>query len=107
MRALTVAILLVFGAFLGVAQSGRGTVDGAVFDRLGHKVAGAPVEAKNMVTGATSTEASNEQGVYTLSLPAGTYEITVSVGELKSIQQGVIVTPERPLHGIDVVLALP
>ena len=82
-------------------------IDGTVFDRLGHKVAGAPVAAKNMVTGATSTEASNEQGVYALSLPAGTYEITVSVGELKSIQQGIIVIPERPLHGINVVMALP
>ena len=42
-----------------------------------------------------------------LSLPSGTYELSVSAADHKYTQQGIIITPARPLHGIDVVLAIP
>lgn len=107
MRTITIALGLLVGAFLVLAQSGRGSLDGTVFDRIGHKVAAASVAAKNTATGAVFTAESNGQGVYALSLPAGTYEVSVTAAGHKSTQEGILITPERPLHGIDVVLAIP
>lgn len=107
MRIWKVALGLLSGVSGIVAQSERGTIDGAVFDRIGHKVAGAAVEAKNSTTGTVFTAASDGQGVYSLSLPAGTYEISVAAADRKSTQQGIIIAVARPLHGIDIVLAIP
>ena len=107
MRTLTSMICLVFCTLLAEAQNDRGTIDGTVFDRIGHKVAGAAVEAKNSAGGAIFAAQSDGQGVYTLSLPSGTYDVSVSAAGHKSIQQGVVITSARPLHRIDVVLAIP
>jgi hypothetical protein len=107
MRTLTITICLLLSTFSVLAQSQRGTIDGTVFDRIGHTVASAAVEAKNNVTGAVFTGESDGQGVYSLSLPAGTYEVSVSAAGHKYTQQDIIITPARPLHGIDVVLAIP
>jgi hypothetical protein len=107
MRTLTSMICLLFWTSLAVAQTDRGTIDGTIFDRIGHKVAGAAVEAKNSNGGAVFAAQSDGQGVYTLSLPPGTYEVSVSAAGHKSIQQGIVITSARPLHGIDVVLAIP
>jgi hypothetical protein len=106
MRTLTITICLLFSTLSVVAQS-AGIIDGTVFDRIGHKVASAAVEAKNSTTGAVFTGESDGQGVYNLSLPAGTYEISVSAAGHKYTQQDITITPARPLHGIDVVLAIP
>jgi hypothetical protein len=107
MRTLIVVVCLLASACLSVAQSERGTIDGTVFDRIGHKVASAAVEAKNVATGSVFTTQSDERGVYALTLPSGTYEVSVAAVGHTSIQQGIVVTPARPLHGIDVVLAIP
>lgn len=85
MRTLTTTIGLVFCCFLMAAQD-RGTIDGTVFDRIGHKVANARVEAKDMASGTSFTGASDEQGVYVLSVPAGTYEVSVVVDGHTNIQ---------------------
>lgn len=106
MRRLTSMICLLFCTWLAEAQNDRGTIDGTVFDRIGHKVAGAAVEVKNSA-GAVFAAQSDGQGVYTLSLPPGTCEVSVSAASHKSIQQGIVITSARPLHGIDVVLAIP
>ena len=107
MRTITAVICFLVCAFLIVAQTDRGTIDGTIFDRIGHKVGGAAVEAKNVATGAMFTAASDGRGIYTLSLPSGTYDVSVAAAGHKSTQEGIVITPARPLHGIDVVLAIP
>jgi len=107
MRPLRIAICMVLSAVWLAAQSGAGSIAGTILDRLGHKVASAPIEARNMTTGAAYTTASDGQGAYTFSLPGGTYEISVAVAGHKYTQEGIVITPERPLRGIDVILAIP
>jgi hypothetical protein len=107
MRLVRITICLIAGAVWLLAQSAAGSIAGTVSDRLGHKVASAQIEARNMTTGAVYRTVSDEQGAYTLSLPSGTYAISTVVVGHRSTQEGVVITPERPLRGIDVVLAIP
>ncbi|HEY3827195.1 MAG TPA: TonB-dependent receptor [Bryobacteraceae bacterium] len=66
------------------AQSDRGTITGTVLDPAGAVVPSAPVEAKNTATGAVYPAATSATGNYTIAqLPAGSYEITVSVSGFK------------------------
>ncbi len=72
---------------LGVAfgQTDRGTITGTISDPAGAVVANAPIQAKNTETGATYQAASTATGNYTLAqLPAGPYEITVTVPGFKT-----------------------
>jgi hypothetical protein len=63
-----------------VAQSGRGTIKGSVFDQYQAAVAGAPIEAKNSQTGAVYRATSSADGSYSIEqLPPGNYEVTISV----------------------------
>jgi hypothetical protein len=67
-----------------VAQSDRGTITGTVSDPAGAVVAGAPIEARNVETGAVYQAATTATGNYTLAqLPTGTYELTVTVTGFK------------------------
>jgi hypothetical protein len=100
----TVLCLLVFG-LTAFAQSDRGTITGAISDPAGAVVAGAAVEARNTATGSTYQAASTGTGNYTLSqLPAGDYELTVTVpGFKKSVRQGITVQVAGTVR-IDVAL---
>jgi Carboxypeptidase regulatory-like domain len=63
-----------------LAQSGRGTIQGRVFDQ-DQAVVGAPVEAKNIETGTVYKATSSANGSYSIEeVPAGNYEVTISVG---------------------------
>ncbi|MBV9745308.1 MAG: carboxypeptidase regulatory-like domain-containing protein [Acidobacteriia bacterium] len=106
MRALWIAICVIGVAIATFAQSGTGTIAGTVMDRIGHKIANAPIEARNTGTGADFKSASGDGGEYTLSLPAGKYDFSVEAAGHRYIQQGIVVAPERPLR-IDVTLAIP
>jgi hypothetical protein len=69
--------LLVSAAF---AQNNFGTITGHVSDPEEAAVAGAPVQARNVATGALYRGLSSASGEYTLTrVPAGTYEISVSM----------------------------
>jgi hypothetical protein len=83
-------LLLCAAAF---SQTDRGTITGTILDPAGAVVPNAAVEAKNADTGALYTAASTNTGNYTLaSLPAGTYELSVSAtGFKKYIRPGVVV----------------
>jgi hypothetical protein len=66
------------------AQSDRGNITGTITDPAGAVVAGAMVEAKKADTGTVYQAASTSTGNYTLpQLPAGTYELTVTVAGFK------------------------
>src|SRR5580698_9915855 len=80
--------LLVSAAF---AQTDRGTITGTVTDPAGAVVPNAPVEAKNVGTGALYNAASSGTGNYTIAqLPVGTYEVSVTVpGFKKYVRTGI------------------
>ena len=93
MRTILVSVSLCLLAGAAFAQTDRGTVTGTVSDPAGAVVANATVEAKNADTAAVYRAGSSATGNYTLAqLPAGTYEMSVTVpGFKKSVRPGIIV----------------
>jgi hypothetical protein len=89
------SLLVSVGVFLFVsavfAQTDRGTITGTITDPAGAVVPNAPIEAKNVATGAVYPSASSGTGNYTIAqLPVGTYDLTVAVsGFKKYVRQGI------------------
>ncbi|MCU1337225.1 MAG: hypothetical protein JWO19_2806 [Bryobacterales bacterium] len=98
------ACVIIFASVV-FAQGDRGTITGTIADPAGAVIANAPVQGRNVETGATYQAASTTTGNYTLSqLPAGAYEITVTVpGFKKYVRQGLTVEVAQTLR-IDVSL---
>ncbi|HWF07504.1 MAG TPA: TonB-dependent receptor [Bryobacteraceae bacterium] len=82
---------LLFSASALFAQSDRGTMTGTISDPTGAVVANAPVVARNTDTGALYPVAASSTGNYTIpGLPAGTYELDVTVpGFKKFVRPGL------------------
>ncbi|MCU1339269.1 MAG: Cna B-type protein, partial [Bryobacterales bacterium] len=91
MRSVFFAVCCFLTAAVLVAQSDRGTITGTVSDPAGAVVANAPIQTRNIETGATYETASSSTGNFSvLQLPVGTYEITVAVqGFKKYIRAGL------------------
>ncbi len=67
------------------AQGVNATITGTVTDPSGLAIAGAPIEAKNVETGARYTAATTNAGNYAISsLPVGTYVLTAQVTGFKT-----------------------
>ena len=74
------------------AQSNQGTITGTVSDPAGAVVPTAQIEIKNADTGVVYRGGTSATGNYVLSVPAGTYEVTVNAaGFKKFVQQNVTV----------------
>ncbi len=93
-------VIFLFGAAAIYAQSDRGTITGTISDPAGAVIANAAVEARNTETGATYPVEATSTGNYTIvQLPAGTYELSVSVpGFKKFIRQGLIVQAAQTIR---------
>src|ERR1700690_4136533 len=92
-------------ALSAFAQSDRGTITGTVSDPTGAVVSNAPINAKQLETGATFQAGTSSTGNYTLSqLPTGTYELTVSVPGFKRFVRQNLVLPVAQTLRIDVIL---
>ncbi|HEY4360994.1 MAG TPA: TonB-dependent receptor [Bryobacteraceae bacterium] len=90
-----------------LAQGDRGTITGTVSDPTGAVVSNAPINAKQLETGATFQAGTSATGNYTLSqLPTGTYELTVSVPGFKRFVRQNLVLPVAQTLRIDVTLAV-
>jgi hypothetical protein len=89
---LTVGVFLL-AASAALAQTDRGTITGTVLDPAGAVVPNASIEAKNSASGQTYTAGTTGTGNYTLSsLPAGSYDISVSAsGFKKYLRPGITV----------------
>src|SRR5262245_48190052 len=76
------------------AQAVSGTILGTVTDQQGAVVGKATVSAKSTDTGVTRTATTDDAGSYRIvSVPAGTYEITVTAQGFKTeVRTGVGVT---------------
>ena len=89
-----IASLLVFSFVSAVfAQTDRGTITGTISDPAGAVVPNAPIEAKNVATDAVYQTVSSGTGNYSIAqLPAGTYELSVTVaGFKKYIRTGIVI----------------
>jgi hypothetical protein len=105
MRTFTGLACLFFFCGISFAQTDRGTITGTIADPAGAVVASAKVEARNVETGGVYEAGSSGTGNYTLSqLPAGTYEMTVTVpGFKRFVRQNIVVQVATTLR-IDVAL---
>ena len=73
----TFACVLMFSV-PAFAQTINGSISGLVKDQAGASVAGANVTATNVGTGEKRNATTNDEGLYKiLSLPVGTYEVTI------------------------------
>jgi hypothetical protein len=88
-----------------IAQTDRGTITGTITDSTGAVVPSAAIETKNTATGAAYATTATATGNYTFpSLPAGTYELTVTApGFTRYVQRGIGVQVVQVLR-VDVVL---
>ena len=84
----------------GQAQITSGTVQGDVLDERGGSVAGASVEAKNLDTNFTQSEATNTDGHFAfLSLAPGRYTLTISKSGFATVlQQNVNLTVGQTIN---------
>ena len=90
MRCLLTGFAFFLIALAALGQANNGTITGTISDPAGAVVPGAPVEVRNMETGVVSRGGASETGNYVISVPAGTYELTVTVtGFKKFVQQNV------------------
>lgn len=70
----------------------EGVLQGSVNNQAGQALAGATVS----INGADASVLTDAKGVFSLRLPAGTYEVTISyVGHAPSIQRGIQITAEN------------
>jgi hypothetical protein len=88
-----------------VAQTDRGTITGAVSDPAGAVIPNATIEARNTVTGAVYRAGSSATGNFTLAeIPAGTYELTVTVSGFKKFVRPGLIVPVAQVIRVDPVL---
>jgi hypothetical protein len=105
MRAVTVGIGLVIFAVTALSQSDRGTITGTVSDSSGGVVSGAPVQVRNIETGAVYPAGTSATGNYTLAqLPAGQYEMTVTVPGFKTFRRQGLAVDVAQTYRVDVTL---
>ena len=83
--AISIFFLFIFPVFC-CAQASTGEIQGTVSDASGAVIVNATVSAINQATHTTTKSTSDETGKYHLTVPEGTYEITVAgfVGAKKS-----------------------
>src|SRR6478609_3871866 len=105
MRFLRLFAMVCVCAVAAWGQTDRGTITGTVSDPAGAVVANAPIEVKNTQTGAAYQAATSDTGNYTLpQLPAGSYELTITVaGFKKFVRQNITVQATQTVR-IDVTL---
>jgi len=100
MRFALAGTLLLVSAAAVFAQNDRGTMTGTIVDSTGAVVPNAPVEARNIDTGALYPAATSTTGNYTIvQLPAGLYELDVAVaGFKKFIRTGLTIQAAQTIR---------
>jgi hypothetical protein len=105
MRTSEAAVCFFLLASAALAQSDRGTITGTIADPAGAVLASAPIEARNVETGAVYQAGTSATGNYNLAqLPTGTYELSVTVTGFKRFVRQNIVLPVAQTLRIDIAL---
>ncbi len=90
MRLRMCVFCLFVSSIAAFAQVSTGTITGTIEDPAGAVIPGAPVEVKNMDTGAVYKGGASATGNYVIPVPAGRYELTVAVtGFKKYVRQNL------------------
>src|SRR5690242_9037799 len=106
-RCILVAGLFALFACVAAAQTTMGTITGLVTDSSQAVIPGATVIAKQMATGAEARTTSSSTGNYVLmSLPVGTYELSVTQQGFKNWVRPGIPLSSGETARIDVVLGI-
>lgn len=101
----TVLLALAFAAPSTQAQSMFGTFSGTVEDSGGAVVTGATISIKDVASGETRTSTSNREGFFAFStLPASTYEVTVTAKGFEKYHAAGIVLTGGESRGINIPL---
>ena len=88
-----------------LAQSDRGTITGTISDSTGAVIPNAPLQVRNIQTGAVYPAGTSATGNYTLAqLPAGQYEMTVTVPGFKTFVRNGLVVDVAQTYRVDVAL---
>jgi hypothetical protein len=105
MRFVVRAVFVVVLGMSAFGQSDRGTITGTVADPAGAVVPNAPVEAKNVETGAVYQAGASATGNFTLAqLPTGTYQLSVTVPGFKQyVRQNIVLQVTQTVR-VDVTL---
>src|SRR5580704_5216645 len=83
-------VICVFLCALAAFSQSIGTITGTIEDPAGAVVPGAPVEVKNMETGAVYQGGASSTGNFTIPVPVGKYELSVTVtGFKKFVRQNL------------------
>jgi hypothetical protein len=105
MRSGVIGVCLLLSAVGLLAQSDRGTITGTVSDPAGAVVSGAPIQARNIQTGASYEGATSTTGNYSLAqLPAGQYEVNVTVQGFKKFTRAGLQVQVAQTVRIDIAL---
>jgi hypothetical protein len=105
MRHVAAVVCLSFCTWVAFAQTDRGSITGTISDPAGAVISNAAIEAKNAATGAVYSTASSETGNYTIAqLPAGTYDLTVTVMGFKRFVRAGLVVEVAAIVRVDAAL---
>lgn len=100
-----VSLLLAAGALL--AQNNKGSITGSITDSAGALMPGVRIEARNAETDVPYQVASSATGTYTIAqLPAGVYQISVSLPGFKQYTRTGISVIESQIMRIDIVMVM-
>src|SRR5579862_4141280 len=92
MRSFLAAAIVCLSGFGAFAQSNQGTITGTISDPAAAVIPAAQIEVKNTATGVVYRGGTSGTGNYVFSVPAGTYDISVSSpGFKKFVQSNVLV----------------
>jgi hypothetical protein len=90
MRSILAAVIVFLAGVGAFAQTNQGTITGTISDPAGAVVPTAQIEVKNADTGVVYRGGPSSTGNYVFSVPAGTYEISVtSAGFKKFVESNV------------------
>ena len=87
MQSRLIAAIVILAGATAFAQSNQGTITGAISDPVGAVVQGAQIQVKNSDTGVVYSGGTSNTGNYVIVVPAGTYEIAVTVPGFKRFVQ--------------------
>ena len=105
MRLPALALSLSLFTVMAFGEGDRGAISGSVWDANGAIIANATVQAKNTMSGALFKATSSAQGKYTLAeLPAGDYEISVTVPALKPYERKNVTVQAAKTAGLEIRL---
>ena len=104
MRSVRVVLALLLSAAATFAQTDRSTITGTIIDPAGAVVANAGIEVRNPATGALFTIGTSNTGNYTVTVPAATYELTITAAGFKKYVRTGIEVPAATTVRQDVTL---